>query len=383
MFLQKSKKKIGLAFDIGTASVSAALFELRDGDPRPYVLKIFRKFYTASLNRDVSHFSKSTVVQFSGILEDVKTELNGVIPETYVIGLSSIFYLGKTERVYEKRLKTSAVTQSDVINFIGRGRQKFLADIGHDNLVVIEEVLMRSMLNGYSVGQPIGKSAEEIESWVHFVGTSRELYDAMTSAIKTYRADAKIRFSTFPVTTWLLMQETLTPDHSVIIVDIGGEITEVTFLVDGIITEIVSLPFGVLNILLCIAKSENVDLDNALSLLKGYTGNALTPDASAKLRGIIKKEMKPWEEVFERIWQRAARDIMSDVKMFFLGGGALVNDMKNAVAPPLLHPDLARGLHISVIQPEAFQDKFGAFGSFDGPGDFGLMSLVASMRYYK
>ncbi len=92
--------------------------------------------------------------------------------------------------------------------------------------------------------------------------------------------------------------------------------------------------------------------------------------------------MKLWEEIFERIWQRAARDIMSDIKMFFLGGGSLVGDMKTAIAQPLLHPDLARGLHVSVIQPEAFQDKFSMFGAFDGPGDFGLMSLIASTRYY-
>lgn len=382
MFFNKSQKKVGLAFDIGTASVSAALFELRGDDPRPHVLKVFRKFYTASLKRDASHFSKSTVGQFSAILKDVDTELKGVMPEIYVIGLSSIFYLGKTEHIYEKRPKPRVVTQADTASFINQGQQKFLADIGHGDVVIIEEVLMRSFLNGYRVDQPTGKSAEEIESWIHFAGTSRELYDTFTSVIKSSRPDAKIRFSTFPITTWLLMQELLAPEHSAIIVDIGGELTEVTFLVDGVITEIVSLPFGVLNILLRISELERIDLDNALSLLKAYTGNTLTPEASAKLRGIIKKEMKSWEEVFERIWQRAARDIMSDVKMLFLGGGALVGDMKLAVAPPLLHPDLARGLHVSVIQPEAFQDKFGTFGAFDGPGDFGLMSLIASTRYY-
>ncbi|MEK7649716.1 MAG: hypothetical protein AAB367_02005, partial [Patescibacteria group bacterium] len=298
------------------------------------------------------------------------------------IGLSLIFYLGKTEYIYEKRPKARVVTQPDVASFINQGQQKFLADIGHSDVVIIEEVLMRSLLNGYRVDQPVGKSAEEIESWIHYAGTSRELYDTFTSVIKSLKPDAKVRFSTFPITTWLLMQEVLAPEHSAIIVDIGGELTEVTFLVDGVITEIVSLPFGVLNILLRISESERIDLDNALSLLRAYTGNTLTPEASAKLRGIIKKEMKSWEEVFERVWQRAARDIMSDVKMLFLGGGALVGDLRNAVAPPLLHPDLARGLHVSVIQPEAFQDKFGTFGAFDGPGDFGLMSLIASTRYY-
>ncbi|MEK7649473.1 MAG: hypothetical protein AAB367_00715, partial [Patescibacteria group bacterium] len=89
MFFNKSQKKVGLAFDIGTASVSAALFELRGDDPRPHVIKVFRKFYTASLKRDASHFSKSTVGQFSAVLKDVSADLQGAMPELYVIGLSS------------------------------------------------------------------------------------------------------------------------------------------------------------------------------------------------------------------------------------------------------------------------------------------------------
>ena len=290
MSFKKLQKKVGLAFDIGTASVSAALFELRGDDPRPYVLKIFRKFHTASLNRDASHFSKSTVGQFSAILKDVGIELKGVMPEMYVVGLSSIFYLGKTEHIYMKYPKPRSITSADTASSINQGQQKFLADIGNSDVVIIEEVLMRSFLNGYRVDQPIGKSAEEVESWVHFAGTSRELYDTFTSIIKGARSDAHIRFSTFPVTTWLLMQEMLEPEHSALVIDIGGELTEVTFLVDGVITEIVSLPFGVLNILLRISESERIDTDNALSLLKSYTAQTLAPEISLRIHGIIKKK---------------------------------------------------------------------------------------------
>ena len=50
----------------------------------------------------------------------------------------------------------------------------------------------------------------------------------------------------------------------------GGELTEVTFLADGIIEGILSLPFGVMNILLRISEIEHIEVENALSLLKNY-----------------------------------------------------------------------------------------------------------------
>lgn len=383
MFFSKPQKNIGVAFDVGTASVSATLFELRGADRRPHVIQTFRRFHNLSLKRDAYHFGKSTIGQFSSVLKDIQQFLGKDMPRFYTVGLSSIFYLGKTERLYEKRDVPHTLTRKDVDDFLERGKQKFLSDLKRDDIVVFETVLMKSELNGYNVVNPIGKTSEEVEMWVHFAATSRELYDKFTEIINSFRPHATIRFSTFPIAAWSLMREILFPDHSVMLVDVGGEITEVTFLVDGVITEVLSLPFGVFNILFRISESEHVDLDNAMSLLKGYTEGGLDNTVSARIRAIIKKEIKSWEEIFERVWQNASRGLMMNIQMFFLGGGALISEMKNMITPPLLHPDLAKGLTVSLISPDAFRDKFGTYAGFDGPGDFGLLTLILTSREEK
>lgn len=379
-FAPKNKKLTGVVFDIGTASVSATLFEIKERGTKPNILNTFRRFHKISLRHDATHFSKSTVSQFSAVLKDISEFTGGMMPELYVIGLSSIFYLGKTERMYDKRSKPGVITDADVKNLVERGRQKFVGDLGRDDIVVFETVLMKSKLNGYPVEEPSGKFAEEIELWVHFAATSKELSDRFHEIIRSFKKNADIHFSTFPIVSWSLMRVNIFPEHSVLLVDVGGEITEVTFLIDGVITEVISLPFGVLNILLRIAESEHVELENALSLLKTFTQGALTNETQARIRAMIKKELTGWEEIFERVWQRASRDAMINIKMFFLGGGAMISDLKNAVTPPLLHPDLARGLDVVVISPDAFRDKFGTYCCLEGPGDFGLVSLILNIE---
>jgi cell division ATPase FtsA len=380
MIFKKESKTLGVAFDIGTASVSAALFELPARGTKPSIVKTYRKFHKVALRQNASHFSKATLNQLSAILKEIQDDQKGKMPQFYSIGLSSIFYLGKTERLHEQWPKAKTISQTDINNYIEKGKQKFFTDLKREDVIIFEIILMKSMLNGYAIERPVGKSAEEIELWMHFAATSKDLYDNFLSIVHGFRSDAKIIFATFPVNAWMLVRENIFPEHSVMLVDIGGELTEVTFVVDGVITEVLSLPFGVLNILLRIAESEFIEIENALSLLKTYTEGSLDKETAARIHGIIRKEMKSWEESFERAWQRASHNVMTTIRMFFLGGGALIDEMKNTIVPPLLHPDLARGLQASVISPDAFRDKLGIYAGFEGPSDFGLLSLILNSR---
>lgn len=381
-FGKKESSLVGLVFDIGTVSLSATLFEIRHDDVRPHILKTFRTFHKTSLKDDQSHFSKATLSQFNKILGDVRTFLKDrPMPKHYLIGLSSIFYLAKTLHFHETRQMPQTVGRSDIDAFVQKGTQDFLSSVDRNDIVIFETVFMKTMLNGYPIEQPVGKVAQEIDFSVHFAATSKELYDSFVQAIHTHRADALVHFSTLPIVAWNLMREILFPEHSSIIVDIGGELTEVTFLVDGVVTEILALPFGVLNILMRISESEKIDLENALSLLKTYTAGGLSKDVEQKIRGIMKTELRSWEQIFERVWQRAMQNMMADIRMFFLGGGALIDDMKSVIVPPLLHPDLAKGLHVSLISPDAFRDKFGTYSDLEGPSDFGLVALILSMKF--
>ena len=92
------------------------------------------------------------------------------------------------------------------------------------------------------------------------------------------------------------MKDAFPPEHNVLLVDIGGELTEVTFITNGIITEVLTLPFGVLNILLRISEAEHIDLENAYALLRSYTGGALSKEAEDHLKTVIKKEAKGWRQ---------------------------------------------------------------------------------------
>lgn len=372
-FLRQQKNHLGIAFDVGTASVSAVLFEFNE---KPKVLKVFRRFHKASLQKDSLHFNRSTVAQFSGVLKDATDFLKGVTPHMYVIGLSSVFYLGKTEHFYTHTQKPAQFKEADFHELIESGKKRLLDELKRDDVVIFEAVFLKALLNGYPVEEPLGRSAQEVEMWVRFSATSQNLYAKFQEIISAANKKAEIHLVTFPVSAWFLARSMLPPEHSAILVDIGSESTEVTFIVNGIITDILSLPIGVLNILLRLAEVEHSDIENAFSLLVSYTSGALSEEAEVRVQETIKKEIKSWEESFERIWQHASRDMMVNIRMFFLGGGGLIDEVKNMLTPPLLHPDIAKELHVSVLTPEAYRERFREFCCLEGPGDFGLLSLI-------
>ncbi|MEK7643561.1 MAG: cell division protein FtsA [Patescibacteria group bacterium] len=381
MRFSSSKKQLGVVFDVGTVSVSATLFELHEPNGKAHILKTFRRFHQASLRQDAMHFSKSTITQFSSVVDDIKAHLKGAaMPMYYEVGLSSIFYLGKTVRFAGTNDRPVVLTEARLQQYFQEGTQEFVNELKRTDVVIFETILMRSLLNGYPIERPIGRASEQVELFVRFSATSQELYTRLTEILKATNAAASINFSSFPVSSWFLVRNTLPYDRPLLLVDIGGEITEVTFIHDGMIIDVQTLPFGVLNILLRIAELEQMDIEHAFSLLKSYTDGSLADDAKKRVHDIIRRELKTWEQVFERVWQRASRDMMINIQMYFLGGGALVEELKSAVAPPLLHPDIAKGLTVSLMAPDQFKDRFGTFCCFDGPGDFGLMSLILNKR---
>src|SRR3989344_3127262 len=142
MFFTSAKKHLGVAFDIGTASVSATLFERGIDGVKPSVVKTFRRFHKTSLQRDALHFSKSTVSQFSAIMKDIAAFTNNRMPQVYVLGLSSIFYLGKTERFFVEHKKPALLKQSDIDEFIQSGKQNLFAELKRGDVVIFETMLM-------------------------------------------------------------------------------------------------------------------------------------------------------------------------------------------------------------------------------------------------
>ncbi len=381
MLFTPTRKQKGIVFDIGTASVSATLFELPDKNHKPRIVKTFRQFHKVSLQKDALHFSRSTITQFSHVMKEVSAFTEGSMPTFYVIGLASIFYLGKTERFHRGGRNNAALKVVELEGILEEGKKKFLEDLKREDIVVFESVIMKTFLNGYPVEKPIGRLADEIDLWIRFSATSRDLHDRITQTIEGFTRTAKIHFSTFPVSTWSLMRQMVSGGNSAIVVDIGGELTEVTFIMDGIITEVLALPFGVLNIVLRISEHERIDLENAFSLLKNYTGGMLEDEIKNKLSVLIRKEIKQWEQLFERVWQYARRESIASTRMFFLGGGAFLDEVKTILTPPLLHPDIAKELHVSVVTPEAFRERFEEFCCLEGPGDFGLVSLLLSIEH--
>ncbi len=376
MFSKESKKTIGVVFDMGTASVSATLYE-RDVSGRPSVITTMRRFQKTPFQSDEARFSKSSISLFSELLKNIiAASKDHGVPREYCVGLSSVFYLSKTHRVYQKKPIAQKITSAILNDLIDREKQKFLASIGRENMFIFESSYMKTMLNGYDVESPVGKWAEELELFVYFAATSKELYDALLAPIKAVSAGATLRLATFPLATKMIMHSLLFPEPAVLLVDIGGEVTEITFLKNNVIVEVLALPFGVLNVLTRVSGAFGVDMENALSLLKAYTSGRLDENILRQLQAVIKPEMKNWEQNFERVWSLAAHHAMSRINMFFLGGGSLVADMRNALIPPLLHPEMASGLRASIVAPDAFRDKFIKYDAFDGPGDFGLMSLI-------
>lgn len=378
----QSKESFCLAIDIGTASISAALFSYQKGE-KPDILRIFRKYHKHSLYHQKDAFQKSALRDLMLIFKDIESYYPHKVIKEIRIGLAAPFYIARMLVISTKHDQKEEITENDINRITQKGAKEIEHDFLEDDVAVFETYPMKLTLNGYESTSAVGKQAQDITLTMRYAAVKKEFLKTLSERLTAATKAARIQFFTFPMIYFSIFYDIISQKREpLFIVDIGGETTEVTLIYNATVEQVFTLPIGVVGFIYRIAERFDTDNDSATALLKRYVAGTLGEEIMGTIKTILKSEIQKWQPTFAKLLQETKNGLPLAFTIFVLGGGAWINDLKEMLALTPVTEGQENKPEVLNTTPAAFRERLGHYGALAGPEDFGLLALILAPPHH-
>lgn len=378
--ISRRRRNQQVLIDLGTANLLMAAVEYSQTD-KPTIVGIYRKHRLPSVRSNVRDFQSRLMHELKDLFTALQKEHPDFSPLEIHYGLTAPYYTAETVKVRQVFEESHVITEDDMENIKSRGVDTFLEHFKHPSAVAVFEVRpLEQFLNGYPTHNIVGRSGTELALTMRYAAAHQMLIHGFQDLSLRFHTEVKTVLHTFPQLYADMFHENIL-DHGVqVIVDIGGELSEVVILEGGIIQNVYTLPVGVLDLTEEIARLYRTDFESGEVLWRKYIANRLEPGEEGKIDEILRTIVINWKPHFEMAFREMPSGSRRSLNIFLVGGGALLADvqalimslevMEKMIVPPQMHQ----------VDPKAFQDKVNGYEHFEGAGDFGILSLLLRKR---
>lgn len=308
-----SEGELVALFDIGSSSVGGALFYLRKSSP-PHIVFSIREPIALDKKFDFDKFFSSTLKALDGVAEKLARSGKGN-PKKFFCAVSSPWYGSQTRVVrFEKdtpfvftAAMADELTQKEAASFHQEHASVYAMSGG--KVLPIELKNMKTMLNGYPTSSPLNQKAREVEMTI-FLSMSSEnfLKKIQNVVIKHFHRD-EVKFASFAFISFAVARQMFPEKDAFLLVDIGGELTDLSLIKHDVISASVSFPKGLNFMTREIANTLKCSFEEARSLLSIYQSGHASAPMEKKLESLIEKLKREWLDGFQQSLASLSHDI--------------------------------------------------------------------------
>lgn len=310
----KKQDELVLFFDIGSSSVKAALFYAgKSGIPR--IITSLREPILLEDNIDIDRFLSLTIQALETVAEKMYRKGLGA-PERIFCILSSPWHISHTRIIHLEKNTPFAfsVKLADglIQKEIGILKEEYVKKYNHpDNaLRLIELKNIKIMMNGYETTKPLNKKATELEMTVFISMSEEQVCKKIEQAIaKHFISNNQVKFSPFTLACFTVVRDLYTDQNNFLLVNIGGEITDISMVKHGALRESTSFPFGVNFMIRQIATTMDSSLSEARSLISLYKDGHAAESTTQSLEPAMAKLKSQWLVKFQESLANLSNDI--------------------------------------------------------------------------
>jgi len=303
-FFSKSKssardeKKRVLVFDIGSSSVGGALFEVQKSST-PKILMTLRE--PINLEEEINPDKLLSLT--TKALESVANKMHKALvgrPAEIFCALSSSWYASQTRVIkFQKNtpfIFNAKLAESLIQKEIDIFQTENIKNFPHsDNKIrLVEWKNIKTILNGYVTLDPLGKKTKSVEMSV-FISIAQEsfLTHIEETIYKSFHLK-EIGFISFALVSFTIVRDMLSNRENFILMDITGEITDISIVNKGVLFNSVSYPLGTNFFIREISIALGVSLDEGKSMLSLFRDGHAEASVEKKLVPIIDRMKKEW-----------------------------------------------------------------------------------------
>jgi hypothetical protein len=163
----------------------------------------------------------------------------------------------------------------------------------------IESQIVQVKLNGYPTASPVDDSARDLElSLFLSVAPEHTLKKVEETIGKHYHKP--IAFSSFLSASFLVSRDHFPHEEGYLLIDVGGEITDVSLVRDGALMQTVSFPLGRNFILRKLSVGLKRSIAESLTICTLYAEKKVEDNVRAQCDEILKEAKDQWLDSFQK-----------------------------------------------------------------------------------
>jgi len=306
LFSSSKKEKVVAIFDVGSGSVGGALTRIpTDKTKVPTILKSFRTEVAYHEELDFDIFLKDMLKALSSTAEKLY-QSKICAPDEILCVLASPWYLSETRTIKMTKDKPFVFTSKLADDMLDRElasirnlyKEKYSNTKSEPE--IIEQQVMGVSLNGYLVDQPLGMHSRSAEMNMAISMSPKSALDAIREILSQTFHHIPITFSSFVLSSYIAVRDRYVVPDSYLLLDIGGEITDVAIITKGVLKASISFPFGRQTFFKYMCTKLDIELRDAEELFKLYSANTLSESKREKVEPLFKSIENSWGEEFRR-----------------------------------------------------------------------------------
>jgi cell division ATPase FtsA len=289
---KKDESKVIGIIDIGSAQVSGAIVKLKNQGVETVLAQADEKITFSDLP-DFDHFWEMTKKAIQTTLQELKV---GGKPEKVFIFLSSPFFQSQTKTIKTTSPNATKITKTYLAELVAKADSE--ASHGAE-VVIIEDKVMQTVLDGYVTTWPLGQTAREISLSRYLSWANKDLLVNLRDLIRTEYAETPVIFNTFSYATYNIFKDFL-PDKDFILLDTGNEITDVLIVKDNVLAEHFSFPKGKNFLVRELSKELGTVPAEAETSLNLYVADQANRELKVRLEPALAKISPRWQADFKQ-----------------------------------------------------------------------------------
>jgi len=354
----QKNEELAVIFDIGSGSIGGALVLLPIEKPdqsfdlltlgfeenkkqKPKVLFTTRSQITFGENFNSENF----LVQMTKALTDVAGKIEAVhlgAPVKAYCFLASPWQASQARIIRQNRYTPFILTSKMLselvekeINLFGQMQADQHTALG-ENIQLLNTEIMQVKLNGYKTSDRFGKKAKEMETAL-FVSISpdRVLGSLKYHIEKFFSLDVK--FYSFPFVSFVVSRDIFPNESNFLIVDIAGELTDITLIKDEILEESISFPRGKNYFVRELGRRLNKNTDESKTLMNLFLSGRAEKKISENIKNTLKISKNDWLRSFGESLLEISSNKSLPTQVYLAADPEIANWIKSIIEEDQLH----------------------------------------------
>lgn len=313
-------EELTAVFHIGSSSVCAALVRVnRNGLPN-IIFSLTEPI--APLDKiNVKNFLTQTMRVFDTVGKKISTSSFGAPKKIFCI-LSSPWYISQN-RTIKLEKNTPFVFNSKLADSLLEKEIKLFEEehlakyVNSENKIRALEVKnIKTMLNGYEISDPCDQKAKSLEMTLFISISGEDVLSKIENITMKHFHTKEIIFSSFLMSSFAVVRDMYTTADDFLLIDIGGEVTDISMVKKNLLRESISYPMGRNFILRGISSNLDLNLDEAKSLFFLFKDGHAEDKTQRKLEPVMNDLKNEWLKKFQSSLANLSKDISMPATIF-------------------------------------------------------------------